>query len=260
MDQLTGDASILSRGEIARFTKISRRPDYEPTCSQESFIVPLLQKEINQRLKEFAIPSCSDSRALDVGCGRQPFRRMLSDLGYKYCGFDIAQNEESTVHVLGAIDLPLPEELATDRGFDFILCTEVLEHVADWTFAFQNLAKLLRQGGRLLATCPHFYQLHEEPHDFWRPTLHSLHHFGAKVGLRILSSNKLGDGWDVLGTLLASMDTAAQKRTLTNRVINKTLCVAKNFALRSLHGNFLRRRLVLRSPLYLSNAVVFEKL
>ena len=40
-----------------------------------------------------------------------------------------------------------------------------------------NVAALLAPGGRVLLTVPHVYRLHEEPYDFWRPTLHAIHYF-----------------------------------------------------------------------------------
>ena len=91
-------------------------------------------------------------------------------MGFDYTGADVQQNKAATVDFVAAIDQPLPPQLAGAGPFDFIVCTEVLEHVADWEMAFRNLRSLLAPGGRLLITCPHFYPLHETPHDYWRPT------------------------------------------------------------------------------------------
>jgi len=78
-----------------------------------------------------------------------------------------------------------------------------MEHVADWDKAFKNLALLMERGGRVLITCPQFYRLHEEPYDFWRPTLHALRYFGGRAGFRTVHDVAAGGAWDVLGTLLA---------------------------------------------------------
>ena len=51
-------------------------------------------------------------------------------------------------------------------------------------------------------TCPMFYPLHEEPYDFWRPTLHALDYFARRAGLRVVERQGAGDAWDILGTLL----------------------------------------------------------
>ncbi|MEB3352748.1 MAG: class I SAM-dependent methyltransferase [Cyanobacteriota bacterium] len=41
-----------------------------------------------------------------------------------------------------------------DTSFDLVLCNELFEHVQDLVQAFSEVARVLRPGGRLLATCP----------------------------------------------------------------------------------------------------------
>ena len=43
-----------------------------------------------------------------------------------------------------------------DASFDRIICTETLEHVADARLALRELARVLRPGGRLAVSVPHF--------------------------------------------------------------------------------------------------------
>jgi 2-polyprenyl-3-methyl-5-hydroxy-6-metoxy-1,4-benzoquinol methylase len=112
---------------------------------------------IEGALKDYAKPASPLARALDVGCGRQPFRRTLESFGYSFTGMDVQQNPENTVDFISAIDATLPEELVSRGPFHFILSTEVMEHVADWDKAFKNLAVLQERGGRLLITGPQFY-------------------------------------------------------------------------------------------------------
>jgi SAM-dependent methyltransferase len=255
----TETTSSVSDSEVERHPELTRRSNYEPAWPQETFIVPLLRREIEQALQQFASPVSLNEWTLDVGCGRQPFRQALSAMGYKYLGFDVEQNEERNVDVLGAIDRTLPDELLNGRKFGFILCTEVLEHVADWKMAFENLSCLLEDGGKLLITCPHFYQLHEEPHDFWRPTLHGLRFYSDANGLRTVFSKKIGDGWDVLGTVLANIDVIARERKFTHRLAAKVLRGIKNWMLEGLRRGLQHRHVTLNSPLYLSNVVVLQK-
>mgnify|MGYP006289645579 FL=1 len=42
----------------------------------------------------------------------------------------------------------------SERSFDLVLCNELFEHVRDLPRAFSEIARVLRPGGRLLATCP----------------------------------------------------------------------------------------------------------
>ena len=43
-----------------------------------------------------------------------------------------------------------------DASFDRIICTETLEHVADAQLALRELARVLRPGGRVAVSVPHF--------------------------------------------------------------------------------------------------------
>ena len=58
--------------------------------------------------------------------------------------------------------------------FDVILCLNVLEHVYDYQTAVDNIHRALKKGGFALFLTPAFYPLHDEPHDYWRFTEHSL--------------------------------------------------------------------------------------
>lgn len=60
------------------------------------------------------------------------------------------------------------------KGFDVIICFNVLEHVFDFHKAIKNLHKALKKDGKLMILAPAFYPLHDEPQDYWRFTEHSL--------------------------------------------------------------------------------------
>jgi SAM-dependent methyltransferase len=238
---------------------VNERADYEPAAPQEEFIVPLLRRHIEEAIATYASSVPPQARALDVGCGRQPFRKLLESTGYSYTSLDVQQNAEATVDVICAIDEELPKELFSLGLFQFVLCTEVLEHVADWDRAFRNLAALMAPGGRLLITCPHFYQLHEEPYDFWRPTLHALRYCACRVGLRILQEKAAGDAWDVLGTMLANCYPSPTKNRLLHRGVSKLVASSQRWLFKLLRNRRLQMLVQLQSPLYLANIVVFER-
>lgn len=237
---------------------IERRAEYQALSPIEHFMVQVLRDRIGDALSRFAIPPGAAARALDVGCGRQPFRKALESKGYVYVGLDVQQNAEGTVDYVCAIDGSLSSELLTAGQFDFVLCTEVLEHVADWTTAFSNLQRLVAPGGRVLITCPHFYILHEEPYDFWRPTLHSIAHFAGKVGFTVAFQEAAGNSWDVLGTFLAASNPGPVRQRFVDRVLCKMVEWSRMGILHLLRSGSLSRRVQLHGPLYLSNIVVLQ--
>lgn len=55
-----------------------------------------------------------------------------------------------------------------DAVADCVLCTEVLEHVPDPAACVREAARLLPQGGVMVASVPFLYPVHPDPQDFHR--------------------------------------------------------------------------------------------
>lgn len=238
---------------------IAARAAYQPQWPSEAFIVPLLRALIEEGLQRYAAPAPAGGCALDVGCGGQPFRSLLETMGYAYTGFDVQQNPAGSVAVVGAIDATLPAAVLERGPFHFILCTEVLEHVARWDVAFANLARLLHPGGRLLVTCPHFYPPHEEPYDFWRPTSNAVELFARRADLVPLEVRRAGDAGDIVGTLLAVTRFRAAHRRLLDHVVAALAQAQRRLLVAALRSRTIRRRLRVNGAMYLSTFAVFEK-
>lgn len=253
------DDPILTLSKKPLESRMQPRPSYKADADQEQFIVPLLLEKITLLLQKYAVPNVPNAHALDAGCGRQPFRGWLMERGLEYSSCDVQQSPEGTVDFVCPLDGELAPELRARGPFNFILCTEVMEHVADWPTAFTNLASILAPGGRLLVTCPFLYPLHEQPYDFWRPTPFALRHYASINNLRVVEEMSVGDGWDVLGTILATCHTMPASRKLVDRAGN---WVAAKL-LRSLQHSLIRHRIQkhvqLHARMFLSNLVVLER-
>jgi SAM-dependent methyltransferase len=61
-----------------------------------------------------------------------------------------------------------------DAEWDLILCVSVLEHVSDFKAAAQRIHRALRPGGRAVVVAPMCFPYHDEPHDYWRFTVHGV--------------------------------------------------------------------------------------
>jgi len=67
--------------------------------------------------------------------------------------------------------------------YDVIVCTQVLEHIANPFLAAAELHRILKPGGILLLTVPAAYPYHAVPRDYWRFTRDSLQLlFGERFG------------------------------------------------------------------------------
>lgn len=74
---------------------------------------------------------------------------------------------EPPADVIGSV-MQLP---CKDGTFDTVFCFETLEHVDDPPRAIREIQRVLKPGGKLIASAPFMYELHgEEYGDYWRFT------------------------------------------------------------------------------------------
>lgn len=121
---------------------------------------------------------------IDVGCGEQPYRAMLSGFA-RYVAFDAPGRPDSArqPEVVGdAIALPFAGASA-----DAILCTEVIEHVVEPETLLKEAHRVLKPGGSLLLSAPFTWHVHDEPHDYWRFTQYGLRLLLERAGFRVLT-------------------------------------------------------------------------
>jgi hypothetical protein len=135
-----------------------------------------------------------------------------------------------------------------------------LEHVANWPAAFANLVELLAPGGRVILTCPQFYQLHEEPYDFWRATSHAIEWHARRVGLVTERVERLGNAWDVFGGVLANLNPVPYRQSIVSRGLGRlTRVLFRRVLFALLRRRWFHRRFDPQSSLYLANGAVLRK-
>lgn len=60
------------------------------------------------------------------------------------------------------------------NNYDLIICTEVLEHVANPFAAVAEINRILKPGGQIFVTTPFNFRIHGPLPDNWRFTIHGL--------------------------------------------------------------------------------------
>jgi SAM-dependent methyltransferase len=160
---------------------------------------PLHRGPITQAVAAFAAALPAGSKVLDAGAGDAPYRPLFAHCEYR------TQDWPGTVHSGGreadiVADLhDLPPDV---RGLDCVVCTEVLEHVAEPARVLTGLHRALVPGGRMLVTVPFLGALHEEPHDYWRFTSHGLRRLVTEAGFRDVSVRPLTGYYATIAHLL----------------------------------------------------------
>ena len=107
---------------------------------------------------------------VDVGCGAQPFRRLLAQ-DVTYIGID--SEEARTVFGYDTPDTRYYDGFTwpvEDGVADVVLATETLEHVSDPDQFLREARRVLRPGGTLTMTIPFAARWHYIPVDYWRFT------------------------------------------------------------------------------------------
>jgi SAM-dependent methyltransferase len=127
------------------------------------------------------LPSASGT-VLDVGCGAQPFRSLFP-ADVRYIGIDsVEAKDKFGYEIPGTLYFEGPDWPVGDGSIDFVLCTEVFEHVADSRAFLAEMFRCLAPNGRVALTVPFSARWHYIPYDYWRFTPTSLHNLFSETG------------------------------------------------------------------------------
>ena len=154
-------------------------------------------------------------RILDAGCGSGPLSAALRDRGADVTGIDASARmlalarrrlgDDAALHVADLSD-PLP---FADGAFDDVVSSLVLHYLEDWGPTLAELRRVLRPGGRLIASVDHpfvAYTIQDPrpdyfattsytfdwtfggqtvPMKFWRKPLHAMTDAFTTAGFRL---------------------------------------------------------------------------
>jgi SAM-dependent methyltransferase len=133
-----------------------------------------------------------DARVLEIGSGRQDMGedaysfRHLFDASNEFVQSDVDPSYGHLVVDVTSMDF--------EGEWDLILCVSVVEHVPDFRAAVTRIHRALRPGGRAVVVAPMCFPYHDEPHDYWRFTVHGLRYMladFARVNVRSRGPRRL---------------------------------------------------------------------
>lgn len=119
-------------------------------------------------------------KILDIGAWDCDYRKFFSKL--KYYSQDVIQNKANIIDYV--CDICEHNDIASE-SFDYILCTQVLEHLKEPSEAFGEFNRILKKGGLLFLTTNMCYEEHMIPHDYFRFTKYGLRYLGEKNGFKL---------------------------------------------------------------------------
>ena len=160
---------------------------------------------------------------VDIGCGNTPFEGLFRERVERYVGMDYP----TTARLVGAsraevyataLRLPL-----ADASVETLLLTEVLEHLREPTPVLEELFRVLKPGGVLIASAPMIYNVHGAPHDFFRFTPDGLRYLLELAGFQVAELAPQGYAGTMLGLMTNNFLTVAFGRTRWLRAIRWTL-------------------------------------
>ena len=141
---------------------------------------------------------------LDLGCGNVPLYEVYRDLVDESICVDWPASADQQQHVDVFADLaePLP---FTDRSFDTVLLSDVLEHIPNPEILLREIVRVLRPGGSIIIGVPFMYWLHEIPHDFNRYTRYQLERLLKNAGFVDMQITEVGGSPEVLADVASKM-------------------------------------------------------
>lgn len=159
--------------------------------TQTELFLNLLDKKYNKKGKKL----------LDIGAGQAPYKKYFKKLDY--FTQDIKQDKNKTIDYIGDINQSL--KMIDKDSFDYILCTQTLEHLKEPQSALQEFYRILKPGGRVFLTTNFIYQIHMAPNDYYRFTKFGLKHLGKSNGFIVEHLKPHGGIFQVLSYVVITL-------------------------------------------------------
>jgi SAM-dependent methyltransferase len=159
-------------------------------------------------------------RILDVGAGELQYKKYFKHLNYvsQDLGVGDANWDYSKIDIISDIyNIPVEE-----KSFDYILCTQVIEHLKYPHQAFKEFSRILKSGGLLFVTCPLSWKEHQQPYDYFRYTQYALKMLAEENNFKVLELNKVGGKFITMAKLMNDLNISLR---IKNKIILRLLMI-----------------------------------
>lgn len=145
---------------------------------------------VDSAIRAFASATPAGARILDAGAGEGTHRRYFHQ--QRYCGLDLGVGDAawdySRLDVLGDLEnMPF-----RPGAFEAAISVVTLEHVREPGRVLEEIARVLKPGGRLLLVAPQQWEEHQQPHDYFRFTRYGLQYLLERAGFQEIEAAPVG--------------------------------------------------------------------
>jgi SAM-dependent methyltransferase len=159
-----------------------------------------LVHHISFRYVQEACAAYARGAVLDIGCGEQPYRTLVRQYTDRYTAVEHPLSPAAPAVVDAFADIyTLPFK---DSSFSTILCSAVLEHLAEPETALREMYRVLKPGGAIICTVPLIWHIHEAPRDFYRYTRYGIEHVFTHAGFSVTEVKAMSGFCVTFGQLL----------------------------------------------------------
>ena len=120
-------------------------------------------------IERFGLDKLTNTNVVDVGCGRGNYFSRMPDpvaSGNKYYGLDGAKLgagaklKNNFTSIRADFDIPFGHVLDNEVEIDYLIASEVIEHVVGIDNMMLSMKQLVKQNGKALFTIPHISVTH----------------------------------------------------------------------------------------------------
>ncbi|HPT25769.1 MAG TPA: class I SAM-dependent methyltransferase [Bryobacteraceae bacterium] len=145
---------------------------------------------IADEVQRFSAGLPDGARVLDAGAGESRHAAVFPR--QRYTGIDLAVGDPSwNYRRLDAL-ADLERLPFSSHCFDAALMIVTIEHLKRPGAALAEIARVLRQGARLLVVAPHQWEVHQAPHDYFRYTRYGLEFLLSEAGFEVTALEPAG--------------------------------------------------------------------